>query len=344
MAFAQLTGRESLRDIEASLAAAGSKTYRMGFRSAVRRNTLANANQKRDCRIFEDFTHALIRMARPMYADEPLGVQLDETIYALDATTIDLCLSLFPWAEFRSTKSAMKLHTLLDVRGSIPCEIRVTPGRAHETSVLDSFALEPGAFYIVDRGYIDYTWFREVDQTGAWFVTRAKKNLNARRLYSHHVDKTAGVRSDQTVALNGYYASRNYPDHLRRVSYWDKDTDTRLIFLTNNFKLPALKIAQLYKLRWRVELFFKWIKQHLRIKSFFGTSNNAVKTQVWIAISVYVTVAIMKKRLKLPHSLYTILQILSVVVFEKMTLLQAFRCIDYKIDKEHDAIQLNLFD
>lgn len=343
MAFAQLTGRESLRDIEATLAAASRKLYHMGFRSPVRRNTLANANQARDCRIFEDLARALIRMARPLYAGEALDVDLKETIYALDATTIDLCLSLFPWAKFRSTKGAVKLHTLLDVRGAIPCEIRVTPGREHETSVLGAFMLEAGAIYLVDRGYVDYAWFRQVHEAGAWFITRAKSNMDARRMDSRQVDKSTGLRSDQDIVFRGHKASRYYPDRLRRIHYRDDETQKDLVFLTNNFALPALTIVQLYKLRWKVELFFKWIKQHLRIKTFFGTSPNAVKTQVWIAISVYVLVAIMKKRLGLPHSLYTILQVLGAVVFEKMALLQAFRAIDPELFKEPEPIQLNLF-
>lgn len=343
MAFAQLTRRESLRDIEATLAAASGKLYHMGFRSPVRRNTLANANQVRDCRIFEDLARTLIRMARPLYAGEALDVDLKETIYALDATTIDLCLSLFPWALFRSTKGAVKLHTLLDVRGAIPCEIRVTPGREHETSALDFFVLEAGAIYLADRGYIDYAWFRQVQESGAWFITRAKSNMDARQVGSRQVDKSTGLRSDQDIRFKGYKAKRDYPDRLRRIHYWDDETQKDFVFLTNNFTLPALTIVRLYKLRWKVELFFKWIKQHLRIKTFFGTSMNAVKTQVWIAISIYVLVAIMKKRLGLSHSLYTILQVLGAVVFEKMAILQAFSKIDPNDFKEPDLGQLNLF-
>ena len=344
MAFAQLTWRESLRDIESSLRAGGAKLYHMGFRGKVSRNTLANANNRRDWRIYRDFAHVLIGHARLLYVDEPLGLELNNTIYALDATTIDLCLSLFPWATFRRTKGAVKLHTLLDLRGNIPCFIRITQGREHEVAILDDLPLEPGAFYIMDRGFVDFARLHRLHRAAAFFVIRAKTNLDARRVYSHAVDKTTGLQCDQTIALGGFYARQRYPDQLRRVRFRDPDSGQRLVLLTNNFALPPLVIAQLYKMRWQVELFFKWIKQHLRIKAFYGTSPNAVRTQIWIAITIYVLVAIVKKQLKIPISLYTILQVLSVIQFEKTPLLQALTTIDYENQDKHQNIQLNLFD
>jgi hypothetical protein len=322
MAFAELTYRESLRDIEACLRAGQSKLYHMGFRGKVARNTLANANTVRDWRIFADFAHVLIGMARPLYAGEDLGFQLEQTIYALDSTTIDLCLALFPWALFRKRKAAIKLHTLLDVRARIPSVIIITTGKVHDVNILDEFLFEPGAIYVMDRGYVDFKRLHHIQEASAFFVTRAKRNFRCRRLYSHPVDKTTGLQCDQTIVLTGFYARKHYPEKLRRIRYVDPETDKRFVFLTNNHVLPALIIAQLYRARWHVELFFKWIKQHLRIKAFYGTSENAVKTQIWIAIAVYVLVAIIKKRLNLSQSLYGILQILSVTLFEKTPILQ----------------------
>jgi hypothetical protein len=324
MSFAQLTYRESLRDIEACLRAAHKKLYHMGIRSKVSRNTLANANQVRDWRIFADFAQALIGIARKLYIDEDFGIELQQTAYALDATIIDLCLSLFPWAKFRNRKGAVKLHTLIDLRGSIPAFVIITHGKVHEVTVLDELIIEAGAIYIMDRGYIDFRRLRRIQQTSAFFVTRAKSNFKFKRLYSNRVDKSTGVQCDQIIVLTGFYAKEDYPDKLRRIRYHDAEHNNTLVFLTNNFTLPALTIAKLYRCRWQVELFFKWIKQHLRIKAFYGTTENAVKTQIWIAISVYVLVAIVKKRLNLKHSLYTILQILSVTLLEKIQLLQAF--------------------
>ena len=319
MAYAQLTWRESLRDIEATLGANATKLYAMGLRQAVRRSTLADANERRDWRIWADFAAVLIRRATKLYAHEPLGldVNIAGKVYALDSSTIDLCLSLFDWASFRSTKAAIKLHTLLDLRGSIPSFIHISDGKLHDVNVLDILPIEAGAFYIMDRGYLDFARLYAMHQRGAFFVTRAKSNFNARRVYSATVDKTTGVVCDQTVALNGHYAARDYPEHLRRVRFKDPMSGKTLVFLTNNTTLPAHVIAQLYKNRWQVELFFKWIKQHLRIKRFLGTSENAVKTQVWCAIATYVLIAIVKKELHLDASLYTCLQILSVSVFEK---------------------------
>jgi len=322
MAFAELTYRESLRDIEACLRAGQSKLYHMGFRGKVARNTLANANTVRDWRIFADFAHVLIGMARPLYAGEDLGFQLEQTIYALDSTTIDLCLALFPWALFRKRKAAIKLHTLLDVRARIPSVIIITTGKVHDVNILDEFLFEPGAIYVMDRGYVDFKRLHHIQEASAFFVTRAKRNFRCRRLYSHPVYKTTGLQCDQTIVLTGFYARKHYPEKLRRIRYVDPETDKRFVFLTNNHVLPALIIAQLYRARWHVELFFKWIKQHLRIKAFYGTSENAVKTQIWIAIAVYVLVAIIKKRLNLSQSLYGILQILSVTLFEKTPILQ----------------------
>ena len=343
MAFAQLTYRESLRDIEACLRAAQLKLYHMGIRGKVSRNTLAHANERRDWRIYRDFAHVLIARARELYAHEALSIQLEQTAYALDSTTIDLCLSLFPWATFRKRKAAVKLHTLLDLRGNIPTVILITPGNVHDVKVLDEIPPEPGAIYVMDRGYIDFARLYRLQQTSAFFVTRTKRNFNCARLYSHSVDKSTGVQCDQTIRVRGFYAQRDYPAKLRRIRYVDPDTTKRLVFLTNNFTLPALTIAHLYRSRWQVELFFKWIKQHLRIKAFYGTSENAVKAQVWIAISVYVLVAIVKKQLSLDRSLYTILQILSISLFEKTAILQALSHVDYKDSDEDTCKQLNLF-
>ena len=317
MAFAQLTWRESLRDIEASLSANANKLYAMGFRSAVKRSTLADANESRDWRIWSDLAAVLIRRARKLYANESLSVELDNTVYALDSSTIDLCLSVFDWAPFRSTKAAVKLHTLLDLRGSIPAFIHVSDGKLHDVNVLDILPVEAGAFYVMDRGYVDFERLYAMHQAGAFFVTRAKAGMDARRVYSHAADRTSGVICDQRVMLNGFYSANNYPEHLRRIRFKDPESGKTLVFLTNNTSLPALTIAALYKSRWRVELFFKWIKQHLRIKRFLGTSENAVKTQIWCAVATYVLIAIVRKELHLDASLYTCLQILSVSVFEK---------------------------
>ena len=343
MAFAQLTFRESLRDIEACLRAQRSKLYHLGIRSAVARNTLANANAVRDWRIYADFAQSLIGIARPLYVDEPFGVDLKDTVYALDATTIDLCLSVFPWAPFQSTKAAIRLHTLLDLRGNIPTFIHISDGKLHEVSVLDQLLPEPGAFYIMDRGFLDFARLHRFHQAGSFFVTRAKSNTKAKRRYSHRVDRSIGLICDQTVFLTGQYSPRDYPAPLRRIRFKDPETAKTLVFLTNNFTLPAFTITELYRCRWQVELFFKWIKQHLRIKAFFGTSENAVKSQIWIAVSVYVLVAIVKKRLKLPASLYQILQILSLTLFERMPLNQLLaRIVTDDIDTASGK-QLSLF-
>jgi hypothetical protein len=317
LAFAQLTWRESLRDIEACLRVQSSKLYHLGFRSAIARNTLANANAVRDWRIYADFAQHLIGIARRLYADDPLSLDLDDTVYALDSTTIDLCFSVFPWAPFRSTKAAVKLHTLLDLRGNIPSFIFISDGKMHDVNILDQLLPEAGAFYVVDRGYVDFERLARLDDAGSFFVTRAKSNLKARRRYSRPVDRSTGLVCDQTVFLTGFYSRQGFNRPLRRIKFNDPQTGKRLVFLTNNFALDALAIAKLYKSRWQVELFFKWIKQHLRIKAFFGTSENAVKSQIWIAVSVYVLVAIVKKRLALPATLYEILQILSLSLFEK---------------------------
>lgn len=324
MAFAQLTYRESLRDIETCLGAVGSKLYHSGIRQAPARSTLADAGEKRDWRIFADFARHLIAQAAVLYADEPFGVELQQAAYALDSTTIDLCLALFPWAKFRRTKAAIKLHTLLALRGNYPTVVIVTTGRVHDVNILDQLAFEPGSFYIFDRGYLDFARLHRLHLSGAFFVTRAKKNFRFGRRYSHPVDKSAGLLLDQTVVLIGFYALRNYPAVLRRIAYRDPLTGKKLVFLTNNFTVPALTIAQLYRSRWQIELFFKWIKQHLRIKSFYGTSDNAVRTQVWIAIAVDVLVALLKKRLNLSLSLHAMLQILSLTLFEKIPLVQVF--------------------
>ncbi len=344
MAFAQLTYRESLRDIQACLRSVQPKLYHMGFRGKVSRSTLADANESRDWRIYADFAQVLIRIARPLYARDPLGVDLKQSFYALDSTTIDLCLTLFPWAKFRKHKAAVKMHTLLELHGNIPTFIRITDGKTHDVNILDQFAPEPGAFYVMDRAYVDFQRLFVFTVCSSFFVVRTKKNLLLQRRYSHRVDKSTGVRSNQTVILTAGKSAKAYPDSLRRVSYFDVATNKRLKFLTNNFTLPALTIARIYKSRWQVELFFKWIKQHLRIKKFYGTSENAVKTQIWIAVSVYLLVAIVRKRLGLEASLYQILQILSVTLFEKMPILQAFG--DPESQEKSDPIynQLNLWD
>ena len=343
MAFAQLTYRESLRDIEACLSAQSAKLYHMGFRQPVRRATLADANESRDWRIHADFAQRLIAQARRLYAEESLGADLKETVYALDSTTIDLCLSMFPWADFRSAKAAVKMHTLLDLRGNIPTFIHVSNGKLHDVNVLDLLTPEAGAIYIMDRGYIDFARLYLLHQAGAFFVTRAKSNLKAHRVYSAASDRSAGVIADQTIALDGPQSSRDYPDHLRRIRFRDPQTGKTLVFLTNRTVLAALTICDLYKSRWRVELFFKWIKQHLRIKRFYGTSENAVKTQIWIAVSVYVLVAIVRKRLRLEVSLYTLMQVFSVSIFEKMPLQTAFSSGPDNYDTAIENNQLNLF-
>ena len=343
MAFAQLTYRESLRDIQACLRAAQQKLYHMGIRGKVSRNTLAHANQVRDWRIYADFAHVLIQKARILYAHESFGIELAHTVYALDATIIDLCLSLFPWALFRKRKGAVKLHALLDLRGNIPTIVVMTHGRVHEVTVLDEIPIEAGAIYILDRGYTDFARLYHIHQSSAFFVTRAKRNFQFDRLYSQHVDKATGLQCDQIISLHGFYAKKDYPEKLRRIRFFDTTQNRRLVFLTNNFTLPALTIAQLYKCRWQIELFFKWIKQHLRIKAFYGTSENAVKTQIWIAISVYVLVAIIKKQLHLDRSLYTILQILSITLFEKNPILEALGAVNPQEIKDVTSNQLNLF-
>jgi len=342
MAFAQLTFRESLRDVEACLSAVPSKLYHMGIRSSVSRSTLSDANESRDWRIFADFAQALIGIARRLYRDEDFGL-LNETVYALDATTIDLCLALFPWAKFRQHKGAVKLHTLLDLRGNIPSFIHITDGKVHDINVLDVLIPEPGSFYVMDRGYLDFARLYGLTQNQAFFVVRSKENLQFRRLYSRPIDKSTGLRCDQTIVVTGPLTSQLYPEKLRRVGYVDATTQKRFSFLSNNFVLPALTITQLYKCRWQVELFFKWIKQHLRIKAFFGTTENAVRTQVWIAVSVYVLVAILKKQLNLDLSLYTILQILSLTPFEKAPILQVLTEFTNTTQEPDNPNQLKLF-
>lgn len=344
MAFAQLTYRESLRDIECCLRAMREKLYHMGIRGKVSRNTLAKANENRDWRIYSDFAQILIHEARRLYVDEDFGLELKETVYALDSSTIDLCLSVFPWARFRKTKGAVKLHTLLDLKGDIPTFIWITDGKVHDVNVLDHLVPEPGAIYIMDRAYLDFDRLYQLHQCSAIFVIRSKTNTGLRRLYSHKIDKSTGVRCDQTVVLTGYYSKKDYPEKLRRIKYFDADKGRSFVFLTNQFTLPAVVIADLYRYRWRIEIFFKWIKQHLRIKKFFGTSENAVKTQIWIAVSIYVLVAIMKKRMKIDSTLYTILQILSITLFEKMPILQALTANDYKNKITSGHIQLKLFE
>src|ERR1700675_4104022 len=344
MAFAQLTYRESLRDIDACLRSVGGKLYPWGLRGKVARSTLADANESRDWRIYADFAQVLIAIARPLYVHDPIGVDLEQSLYALDSTTIDLCLSLFPWAKFRKHKAAVKMHTLLDLHGNIPTFIRVTSGDVHDVNLLDEILPEAGAFYVMDRGYIDFQRLFVFTLSSAFFVVRTKSNVLLQRRYSHPVDKCTGVRSDQTVILTSFASASVYPDALRRVSYFDVETNKRLKFLTNNFALPALTIAQIYKCRWQVELFFKWIKQHLRIKAFYGTSENAVKTQIWIAVSVYVLVAIIRKRLGLEASLYQMLQILSVTLFEKTPISCALQPPDSQEELFSSANQLILFD
>jgi transposase len=342
MAFAQLTCRESLRDIETCLRIMHTKLYHMGIRGRVARSTLADANENRDWRIHADFAQTLIAQARKLYQHESFGVELDAAAYALDSTTIDLCLALFPWAHFRETKAAVKLHTLLNLRGSIPEFITVSEGNVHDVNVLDVLVAMAGAFYVMDRGYVDFARLHALHQAGAFFVTRAKHGMRFKRRYSHPVEKASGLRFDQTIVLCGVKTARAYPDALRRVGYVDLETGKEFVFLTNPFLLPALDVARLYKARWKVELFFKWIKQHLRIKSFYWTSENAVKTQVWIAVSVYVLVAIVKKKHRLEHSLYAILQILSLTLFEKKPILQVFSDSCYTLNKMDDEKQLFL--
>ena len=344
MVFAQLTWRESLRDIEVTLGANATKLYAMGLRHSIHRSTLADANESRDWRIWADVAALLIRRARKLYSDTDLvGLDLKNTVYALDATTIDLCLSLFHWAPFRKAKGAVKLHTLLDLRGAIPAFIHISDGKMHEVNVLDFLPIEAGAFYVMDRGYLDFTRLYRLHQMGGFFVTRAKANTNARRIYSSPVDRATGLVCDQTIALNGFYATQHYPDYLRRIRFNDAQSGKTLILLTNNFALPPLTIAALYKNRWQVELFFKWIKQHLRIKKFLGNSENAVKTQIWCAVSTYVLIAIIKKELQINASLYTLLQILSVSVFEKTELSCAFQSTGYSSETLDTDNQLNLF-
>jgi hypothetical protein len=343
MAFAPLTYRESLRDIEACLRSLQGKLYHLGFRGHVSRSTLADANENRDWRIFADFAQVLIGLARPLYAHDPMGVDLEQSLYALDSTTIDLCLSLFPWARFRKHKAAVKMHTLLDLHGNIPTFIRVTEGKIHDVNILDEFLPEAGTFYVMDRGYIDFERLFIFTLCSAFFVVRTKENVLLQRRYSRRVDKATGLRSDHTVILTAIASAKVYPDPLRRVTYFDAEKEKRLKFLTNNFALPALTIAQIYKCRWQIELFFKWIKQHLRIKAFYGTSENAVKTQIWIAVSVYVLVAIVRKRLGLEASLYQILQILSLTLFEKVPILQVLEALDSQENLVTDPNQLILF-
>jgi hypothetical protein len=335
MAFAQLTYRESLRDIEACLSAQAPKLYHMGIRGKVARSTLADANESRDWRIYAEFAQSLIAIARRLYANEPFGVDLNETVYALDTTTVDLCLSVFPWAPFMSTKAAVKLHTLLDLRGNIPAFIHISDGKLHEANILDQLLPEPGAFYVMDRGFLDYARLYRFDQAGSFFVTRARSNMKWARRYGRPVDRSTGLVCDHTMVFTEYLAHKHYPDPLRRIRFKDRNKGTTLIFLTNNFALPALTITQLYRCRWQVELFFKWIKQHLRIKAFFGTSENAVKSQIWIAVCVYVLVAIIKRRLELPASLYEVLQILSLTMFETTPLEQL-------LNLRHDRTQTTL--
>jgi len=344
MAFAQLTYRESLRDIECCLRSLHQKLYHAGIKGNISRSTLAEANENRDWRIYADFAQVLIRQARELYAQDHFDLELKETVYALDASTIDLCLSLFPWAKFRNTKAAIKLHTLLDLRGSIPSFIAITDGKVHDVNILDILLLEAGAIYVMDRGYLDFSRLYAIQQGQGFFVTRLKRNTQFERVYSHPVDKSTGVQCDQTIVLSGFYSKKSYPDKLRRIKFIDLEKQKRFDFLTNQFSLSSLIIADLYRHRWKVELFFKWIKQHLRIKAFYGTSENAVKTQIWIAVSIYVLVAIVKKRLHLEQSLYTILQILSLTLFERIPLYQAVTNYDYKTEPPVLDRQLKLFD
>jgi hypothetical protein len=344
MAFAQLTYRESLRDIEVCLQALGSRRYHMGIHSTVSRNNLAHTNETRDWRIYADFAQLLISRAKALYANEPLGLELNSTVYALDSTTIDLCMKLFPWARFRKTKSALKVHALMNLRGSIPEFIHISDGKLHDVNILDLLIPKPGAFYIMDRAYLDFQRLYALHQERAFFVTRAKRNFKCKRRYSHHIDKTTGVQCDQTITLTTHYPAQSYPEPLRRIRFYDVEQDKRLVFLTNNFQLSAETIAQLYKTRWRIELFFKWIKQHLRIKSFYGTSENAVKVQIWTAISTYLLVAILKKQLRLEQSRYTILQVLSISLLEKIPIVQALSRNYGSIQNQHPCNQLSLFD
>ena len=344
MAFAQLTYRESLRDIEACLRAMRGKLYHCGIRGKVSRSTLADANENRNWRIYAEFAQVLISIARKLYQHDDFGVELEETVYALDSTTIDLCLSVFPWALFRKTKGAIKLHTLLDVRGPIPSFIWISHGRIHDVNILDDLLPEPGAIYLMDRGYLDFARLFRLTLSSAFFIIRAKQNFQYRRLYSHPVDRSTGLICDQTVMLTGFHAKKSYPEKLRRIKFYDSENDDKIVLLTNNFNFSALLVCQLYKSRWKVEVFFKWIKQHLRIKAFYGTSENAVKTQIWIAISVYVLVAIVKKRLNLDISLYTFLQILSLTLFEKEPILHIVRQTECKTYMNEISNQLNLFD
>src|SRR2546422_4550482 len=344
MAFAQLTHRESLRDIEVCLAAHQKDLYRSGFRSLVKRSTLADANENRDWRIYSDFAHSLIKRARPLYADTDLGLDLDATVYALDATTIDLCLSLFPWAKFRRAKGAVKLHTMIDLQGSIPVFIDITHGKVGDVDVLDQIVPQPGSYIVMDRGYMDFQRLYHLHQSLGFFVIRAKADLQFQRRRSHAIDKSTGLRSDQTIVLTGPKSSKRYPAALRRIGYYSEEIDKRFVFLTNSFSLPALTVAAIYRYRWQIELFFKWIKQHLRIKRFFGTSANGVKIQIWIAVAVYVLIAIVKKKLGLKQNLYTILQILSVTLFEKVPILSLFENYDDSMEPYDSSKQLNLFD
>ncbi len=342
LAFAQLTYRESLRDIEVCLLAQGAKLYHMGFREPVKRSTLADANERRDWRIFADFAQVLIRQARTLYAHAVLDIDVDAMVYALDSTTIDLCLALFDWAPFRSTKAAIKLHTLIDLRGPVPAFIHISDGKMHDVKALDLITYEYGAYYVFDRGYVDFERLHTLHRAGSFFVTRAKRGMNARRVYSQPVNRTTGLICDQLIELDGFYSHQSYPEKLRRIRFKDPDSGKTLVFLTNNMTLPALTICLLYKNRWSVELFFKWIKQHLRIKRFYGHSPNAVKTQIWTAISVYLLIAIVKKRLRLESSIYTLLQILSVTLFEKMPVNEALSCATNNTVTEHPGNQLNL--
>ena len=344
MSFAQLTYRESLRDIENCLRVMRNKLYHMGIKSRVSRSTLADANEKRDWRIYSDFAHILINIAKELYRDENLFDELNEAIYALDSTTIELCLSLFPWAKFRKTKGAVKLHTLLDLQSNIPSFIHITDGSVHDVNILDILVTEIGAYYVIDKGYIDYSRLYSLNLNNAYFVTRAKSNMKFRRIYSHNIDKSTGLICDQTILLTNYYSAKDYPDKLRRIKYFDSEKNKRFVFITNNFTLPAITIAKLYKQRWQIELFFRWIKQHLKIKSFYGNSSNAVKTQIWIAISTFVLLAIVKKRLKIEHSLYTFLRVISISIFEKTPISQLFQNDDYKTENSSDDNQLFLFD
>ena len=343
MTFAQLTYRESLRDIETCLRAMQNKLYHIGIRSKISRSTLADANQNRDWRIYADFAYILIDQAKELYRDDKFFKELDETIYALDSTTIDLCLSLFPWAKFRKTKGAIKIHTLLDLQNNIPSFISITDGSVHDVNILDDLITEIGAFYIVDKGYIDFERLYNLNNNSAYFVTRAKSNFQFKRIYSHQVDKSLGLICDQSIFLKGFYSSKDYPEKLRRIKYFDSQNNRRLVFLTNNFHLPAMTIANLFKQRWQIELFFKWIKQNLKIKSFYGTTPNAVKTQVCIAISVYVLLAIIKKKLKIEHSLYTFLQLISISIFEKTPIISMFSDSNYINEVDYNSNQLSLF-